>query len=177
MKKSLVLSALVVALAGGIMASDASAQNANSFRRFDINWNVLSYSRQGSVDQYGGTLGFTYHINEKWGFVADLGHHETGSDLLETTTYRFGPKLSNRVGTRVKTFGQFLVGGARLTVPSVGSANGFSMLMGGGVDIGIKPWLAVRAIEGGYSGIHVSGAGWSNGLRLSGGVLFRFGEE
>lgn len=177
MKKSLVLSALVVAFVGGIMASDASAQNANSFRRFDINWNVLSYSRQGSIDQYGGTLGFTYHINEKWGFVADLGHHETGSDLLETTTYRFGPKLSNRVGTRVKTFGQFLVGGARLTVPNVGSANGFSMLMGGGVDIGIKPWLAVRAIEGGYSGIHVSGAGWSNGLRLSGGVLFRFGEE
>ena len=49
--------------------------------------------------------------------------------------------------------------------------------MGGGVDIGIKPWLAVRAIEGDYSGIHVSGGGWSNGVRLSGGVLFRFGEE
>ena len=48
-------------------------------------------------------------MNERWGFVADLGHHETGNDLLETTTYRFGPKLSNRVGTRVKTFGQFLV--------------------------------------------------------------------
>jgi hypothetical protein len=177
MKKSLVLSALVCALLGGIMASEASAQDANSFRRFDINWNAFSYSRQGSVDQYGGTLGFTYHMNEKWGFVADLGRHEPSNDLIRATTYRFGPRLSNRVGTRVKTFGQLLVGGARLTVPSVGSTNGFSMLMGGGVDIGIKPWFAVRAIEGGYSGIHVSGGGWSNGARLSSGVLLRFGKE
>jgi hypothetical protein len=154
---------------------NASAQ-ANEFRRFDINWNVLSWSRQGGLNQYGGTLGFTAHINERWGIVADVGVHEPSGIDLRTTTYRFGPKISQRYGERVTTFGQFLAGGVTFTDDaSTAKINGFSMLIGGGVDIGIRPWFAIRAIEGGYSGFHAVDE-WSNGIRLSGGIVFRFGQ-
>src|SRR5262245_11900681 len=179
MKKSLMLLA-TCALLGGVLVPNASAQSANEFRRFEINWNVLSYSRQESLNQYGGTLGFTAHLNERWGIVADVGVHEPISSGLRTTTYRFGPKLSHRVGNRVTTFAQVLAGGVRLNIPDLGalspSSNGFSMLIGGGLDVGIRPWFAIRAIEGGYSGFHLSGGGWSNGARVSAGIVFRFGE-
>ena len=162
---------------------DLRAQ-ANEFRRFDINYNPVSYSRQGALNQYGSTVALTVHLNERIGIVADLGVHQPAdTDLIRTYTYRFGPKFSNRIGDRITTFGQILVGGARFTVPILGtsspSLSGFSMLSGGGVDIGVTPWFAVRAIEGGYSGIHISGAGggWSNGIRVSVGIVFRFGQQ
>ncbi len=180
MKKSLMF-LVVCILVGGAFTSKASAQAANQFRRFDINWNVLSYSRQGSLNQYGGTLGFTVHVNEVWGVVADVGVHEPILGGLRTTTYRFGPKFSGRVGDRVTTFGQFLAGGFHLSNPDLGtlspSVNGFSTLIGGGLDIGIRPWFAIRAVEGGYSAFHFNGTGWSNGARISSGIVFRFGDE
>ena len=157
----------------GMLAEDALAQ-ANQFRRFDINWNVISYSRQGSANQYGGTLGFAVNLNPALGIVADLGAHQPDNFNITTYTYRFGPRFSTRSGNRVTLFGQLLAGGVRFTSgPS--SVNGFSLLAGGGVDIGIRPWFAIRAIEGGYSGLHAVSA-WSNGARLSTGVVFRFGE-
>lgn len=177
MKKSIAVLVAVLCL-GGV----AAAQDRNEFRRFDINWNVLSYSRQGSTNNYGGTLGFTVHINPRWGIVADAGIHEESGGGLETTTYRFGPKITKRIGPRWSAFGQFLAGGTHLSIPSLGAlsptANGFSMLAGGGVDFGIRRWFAIRAVEGGYSGLYVDrpGLGWSNGARVSAGIVFRFGE-
>ena len=178
MKKSLFVP-VVLALLCGVFASEASAQAANGFRRFDINSN-LSYNRQGSVDQYGGTFAFAAHLNERWAIVGDVGIHEPSNNSFRTITYTFGPRMTHRSGERVTTFGQFLVGGARLSIPALSGApteSAFAMLLGGGVDIGIKPWFGIRAVEGGYSGLHFSGAGWSNGVRLSSGVVFRFGNE
>ena len=121
------------------------------------------------------------HLNERWAIVADVDMHEPSNDSYRVTTYRFGPRMTRRAGERVTTFAHFLAGGAHLSIPSLGSgsptSNGFAMLMGGGVDIGIKPWIGIRALDGGYSALHFSGGGWSHGMRLGGGVVFRFGQE
>ena len=172
-----------------------SKSDANEFRRFEINWNILSYQRQGEVDLGGGTLGLTININEGFGIVADLGVHSTDISGVETTltTYRFGPKFSHRIGGRVTFFGQFLAGGVRLrgdlseafggaTANLSFAGNGFSVYGGSGLDVGIRPWFAIRAIEGGYSGFYVDNLagyelGWSNGFRVSGGIVFRFGQD
>ena len=178
MKKTLVLFAC--ALLAGTFTSDLFAQDANEFRRFDINWNVISYSRQASEDQFGGTLAFAVHANERWGIVADVDVHERISSDVRMITYRFGPIVSHRFGTRGTAFAKFLAGGLHFSIPSLGEVsptlNGFAMLAGGGIDVGIRPWFAIRAIEGGYSGIRLSGGGgWSNGSRVSTGIVFRFG--
>ena len=171
-----------------------SSSDPNEFRRFEINWNALSYSRQGSLNQYGGTLGLAISLNDRVAIIADVGIHQPITTFagvnVTTSTYRFGPKIS-RHGRRVTTFGQFLAGGVRLTgsgsatiagttLTASESVNGFSMLVGGGVDIGIRPWFAIRAVEGGYSGLHIGDTAgsegvWSNGYRVSGGIIFRFG--
>jgi hypothetical protein len=184
MKKTLVLFAC--ALLAGTFTSDVFAQNANEFRRFDINWNVLSYSRQASENGLGGTLAFTVHVNDRWGIVADTAIHSRFDTDVEMVTYRFGPKITHRWGSRGSAFAQFLAGGVHFSIPSLGAfsptANGFSMLVGGGVDVGIRPWFAFRVVEGGYSGIRLCGGGaesrdcgWSNGSRVSTGIVFRFG--
>ncbi|HZI51392.1 MAG TPA: hypothetical protein VFE29_06180 [Terriglobia bacterium] len=178
-------------------SSAAEPSPANEFRRFEINWNILSYSRQGDLNQYGGTLDLAVSLNERVAIIADVGIHQPITTVagvnVTTSTYRFGPRFSARHGRRVTTFSQFLAGGVRLTgsgsvfiggttVTASESVNGFSMLVGGGVDIGIRPWFAIRAVEGGYSGLHIGDVGgveggWSHGFRVSGGIVFRFGQD
>jgi hypothetical protein len=150
----------------------------NEYRPAEITWNLGSYGRQTGVNMAGGSLSFTYNFNERVGVVADLGAQIDTVDNFDILNYRFGPKFSARSGERTTFFTQFLVGGARIYDHDTKEAlvNGFSMLAGGGVDIGIKRWLAWRAIEGGFSSMHFNPYGygwWSNGLRASTGLVFR----
>ena len=164
--------------------SPAGTSSAPSeFRRFEILF-LPSYQRQGKLNLYGGTLAITIKETESFGIVVDFGVHEqtfSGVDA-RITTYRFGPKFSGRTGDRVTIFGQILAGGAHLRGDVNGlTGSGFSILGGGGIDIGIRPWFAIRAVEGGYSGLYLSPSGgadgrWSKGVRVSTGVVFRFGK-
>jgi len=163
---------------------EASAQNTLEFRRFEINADIPSYSRQGNVNRYGGTLGFTVYPAESIGIVSDIGIHQPTGDSQATkmTTYMFGPRISFRLDgqqfdKRRAAFGQLLVGGVRIDgQDGTVLANGFSMVATGGLDIGIRNWVALRVIEGGYSGLRLNGA-WSNGMRISAGIVFRFGGD
>ena len=179
---------LLIASALCVLFSLPSFAQANERRRFDINWNILSYLRQGSADFAGGSLEFAYHATDHWAIVADAGVHSSilfGSD--EVTTYRFGPRYSSKHGNRITTFAEAMAGGARLTnkttlftfgpstTSTTTSVNGFSFGAGGGFDVGIRPWIAFRAVQAQYSFIHFSGAG-SSGVRIGTGLVFRFGK-
>ncbi len=165
----------------GSFAVGASAQ-ANEYRTFEINWQALSYSQQGELEQYGGSLDFAVFMNRRVAIVVDAGIHfpsETALDF-KTTTVRVGPRLQQVYGSRITAFGQFLVGGVRIsgrgnTVSTSESISGFAMYGGGGFDVGIAPWFAWRTVEAGYSGFSIDG-GWSSGVRLSTGIVFRFGK-
>ena len=83
-------------------------------------------------------------------------------------------------------FGEVLVGGARITdnlfnrfllgISTVAkeSFNGYSLSAGGGVDVAIKPWFAIRAAEVNYDFMEIS-ADKINGFRVGSGFMFRFG--
>jgi opacity protein-like surface antigen len=165
------------------------AEDANAHRPFEIGWNVLSYSRQGSVDLYGGDLSFTAYPSQKIGIVADVAIHSGTVNSLDltSTTYRFGPKFVFKHGSRVRSFGEVLVGGTHLngsasitaggtTTTQSESISGFAMAVGGGLDVGIRPWIAIRVAQVDYSYLHISG-GSSNGVRIGGGLVFRFGSH
>lgn len=182
--KIALMTVLVVLIAVPVFAQEMP----NAFRRYEIGWNLLSYSRQGSLNLYGGDLSFTAYPIQRFGITADVAIHQTslqGTDVT-TTTYRFGPKFVSRYGKRASTFAEALFGGTRLTGSTTslsgGSttttsehADGFALAIGSGVDIAIRPWIAVRAVQVDYSLLHFSGI-TSNGLRVGGGLVFRFGQ-
>jgi hypothetical protein len=184
MKLRLCLSAALVL----VFASAVFAEN-NEFRRFDIGWNVLSYSRQGSINAYGGDLSFAFHASKRIAVVADFAAHQasvSGIDL-DTFTYRFGPRYSRTFGSRLTAFGEVLAGGTRLTggtttfssgttTTTSTSFNGFALAAGGGLDIGIRPWFAWRAAQLDYSLLRFGQLdATSNGIRVGSGIVFRFG--
>ena len=54
--------------------------------------------------------------------------------------------------------------------------NGLGLLFGGGIDIGVKPWLAVRLPQVDYSMLRFKDYGvTSHGVRVGVGIVFRFG--
>jgi len=157
-------------------------------RKFDIGGDV-SYSRQGSVELYGGDLSLTTHVWEGVGIVADVAVHSTTvSPTVTTLTYRFGPRFYAGRTRRVSAFGEFLVGGTRITgsssslfpagiAPTATSKglNGFALAAGAGVEVTISPWLAWRAVHADYSLLRFGGS-VSDGARIGTGIVFRFGK-
>lgn len=172
------LIAKIVTLLVILSAAPAFAQEtANAFRPFEIGWNALSYTRQSSSNFYGGDLSMTFYPKKSVGLVADVSiqqSNELGQDFT-LTSYRFGVKLRRPLGGRFTYFGEFLAGGARLSSSSA-HTSGFAGAIGGGLDLGIRPWIAWRMVQYDYSYLYFSSSSSSsNGFRLGTGLVFRMG--
>jgi hypothetical protein len=183
-----ILAAISVLIALSVPA--LAQENRNAFRRNEISYNILSYSRQGSFDLWGGDLSFNHYISDRFSIVGELALHDnksSGSDVVRTTTeYRIGPRYVLLQQKHTRVFGEFLVGGSRVTdnlfnrfilgisTTAKESANGYSFAAGGGIDVPIKPWITVRAAEVNYNLMEISGD-TVNGIRVASGFVFRFG--
>jgi opacity protein-like surface antigen len=153
------------------------------------------------VNVNGWNLSGTVNLNRWFGVTMDFGglYGISTTTILPFVTTSFdghvhtflaGPQFSFR-REKVTPFGHFLLGGARLAgtatlsfptpppipiVPgSVSVSNsGFSLAVGGGVDYKISQRFAWRVqtdyLQTGFSG------GRQDNLRLSTGIVFRFGE-
>jgi peptidoglycan-associated lipoprotein len=136
---------------------------------------TLSYQRTPSFGFVGEFLGVTN------GNVNSSGHDLTLLSYLVGPRYRFVSHQSRWV-----PFGQILVGGSHANgslytatgTPS-GSSNGFATTIGGGVDMAITPHLALRAVQADYFLTLLSNGtnNRQNNLRLSTGLVFRFGSR
>jgi opacity protein-like surface antigen len=146
----------------------------------------------------GGSGSVAYNVIPWVGIVADFGgYHWNGSGIYAgedgtAVSYMFGPKVSMHLG-HVTPFVQSLYGGTHLSgqtceegdgggvrvhpegTPSCssGSANAFSMTIGGGVDWDVTHHLGVRLVQAEYYMTRF-GSETQNNLRLSAGVTFRF---
>ena len=163
-----------------------------------------SFARQGDTNISAGWDGSVEAKFRNWfGIVADVSGHYHSKDLfvsqgsssavvksnLSLHMFRFGPQFTMRSG-KAAPFVHALFGAANAKVTGglqVGSANfsvsnsstDFAAAVGGGVDIDVTDRFAVRAVQVDYSyfrnGSAVFGPGGStNGVRISGGVVFRF---
>jgi hypothetical protein len=178
--------ALILFSSAVIMPAHAQAPGPDAFRRFEIGWNVVSYSRQESSNLYGGNLSFAVRASTRFGVVSEVGVHDTiSSSKVEIVTYRFGPRLYGPTKGRMTPFAEILAGGSRATTSFTAifsggqtttsfSSNGFAFAAGGGLDVRIKPWFAWRAIQSDYSLLRIEGE-TSNGVLLATGIVFRFG--
>jgi hypothetical protein len=122
-------------------------------RRFEVS---VAPSTTGHYT-YGGAMSFVARKSDWLGLVADVATYETRFDDLSFrfTTYQVGPRVYAREARRLRPFAHVLAGGIRHHAvaspvrPFFGS-NDFLLTVGGGIDVQIRPWLALKAFEWDY---------------------------
>ena len=139
------------------------------------------------VNMPGGDVSATVNFKDWLGATADF----SGAYKIITVnnvnvnakvySYAGGPVVSANSAGRLTPFVHALFGQARVTgsagvggVPASGSANGFTMLMGGGVDFKVKRLIAVRLFQADWVYYRISGETESQNGRVSAGVVLRF---
>jgi opacity protein-like surface antigen len=142
-----------------------------------IGYSYFHLGGGADLNQNGISGSVAYKPIPYLGIVGDFGgyHASPGSVSFNTYTYMFGPRIIMHNPTKFTPFVQFLAGGAHLNVGNGsggGSSNNFAYSVGGGVDIGVLPHLAVRP-QLDYVGLHNSG-GTANCTRVSVSAVIRF---
>ena len=137
------------------------------------------YTRLDSVNLNGWNGALTANLKENIGVTADFsGAYKSQSGVsAKTLTYTFGPVISGHKGKPFVPFAHALFGGFHTTVDVLGgsgSANGFAMLIGGGVDVNMSDKLSIRAGQFDWMSLHANGSSNNNNFRYSGGVVFHF---
>ena len=153
----------------------------------------------------GGSANIAFNLNRYLGIVADVGAFTNsqvrftgayGSTIdvdnqnVAVITYLFGPRLSFRQHERVTPFVQALFGGIHanqiliadctFSCTLLPSENTFAMAAGGGLDIKVRRHLAIRIVQAEYlmtrfTDYSTGDVGMQNDVRLSSGIVFRFG--
>lgn len=131
----------------------------------------------------GWDAAFSGYFTKFVGATADFSGHYgpynnanfTPNTSVSRYSYMFGPVFAWR-SPRLTPFARFLLGGTTENVggSSIGDYNGFSWAVGGGIDVTVSKRIAVRFADLDYESVHVPHNGAANGLRYSGGVVFRF---
>jgi hypothetical protein len=160
---------VLLALGLFLFAIPSHAQSADA----SIGYSYFRLGNSNGINQNGVSGSIAYNPNRWLGLVGDFGayHASPGGISLNTYTYLFGPRLTLRNPTKINPFVQALAGGSRLSGGG-GSSNQFAFSVGGGVDIGMLPHLALRP-QVDYVGLHNSGQ-TLNCTRVSLGVNIHF---
>ncbi len=190
MRRLLLLSAVLVYLPLPVLAQEyprAEAFGGYSYFRanpegFNLNgWNA---SVSGNISPWFGIVGdFSGHYGSPsvFGFTVPIVN-------LSSYTFMAGPKLMVHNGGAVTPFAHFLIGGSRASTSAFGvslSDQALAAAVGGGVDIRVSDWLAVRAFQADYVMTRfnsledrIFGSNErQNNVRLSAGLVFRFGNR
>lgn len=158
-----------------LLASAAAV--AQDFPKAEI-FGGYQYSRQNSTNLNGWDASLTGNFNRWFGLTGDFSaaYKTQNSIAFRSYTYTFGPTFASRNNETFTPFGHALFGGFHQSTDfsgsSLGTANGFAMIFGGGVDANITPHIAVRVGQFDFMSFHASG-GSSEIFRYSGGIVIR----
>jgi hypothetical protein len=153
----------------------------------------------------GGSASIAFNVNRYLGLVADFGAYtnsqvrftgaytstvNVNNSNVAVLTYLFGPRLSFRKYDRITPFAQVLFGGVHanqvtltgctFSCTLLPTQDSFAMTAGGGLDVRVHRHFAIRIIQAEYLmtrfASYTTGAtGSQNDMRLSAGLVFRFG--
>jgi len=158
-------------LALSVFAIPSRAQSVDA----SLSYSYFRLGGSGGINQNGVSGSVAYNPNRWLGIVGDFGgyHASPLGVSLNTYTYLFGPRLTLRNPSKINPFAQALFGGSRITVGSGGGSNNqFAYSVGGGVDIGLLPHLALRP-QVDYIGLNTPGS-HTNCTRVSAGLVVHF---
>ena len=131
---------------------------------------------EGGTNFNGFNFGATKNLNQVFGITGDFSasYNSTAGVSLHNYTYTFGPQIALRGNKAFTPFVHGLIGGARLSSPDVsGSVDGLALLAGGGVDVNVNHYAAVR-VGADWMMLHNDGV-WNNkNFRMPIGIVFKF---
>jgi hypothetical protein len=131
------------------------------------------------INANGWNASLTGNFNSWLGLAADFGaaYKTIGGVSTNIYTYAGGPVVSLNSAGQINPFVHALFGGAHAgaSLSGVGSAstNGFTTMLGGGVDIKLNRLLAFRG-QADWVYYRFNGVGESHNLRISPGIVLRF---
>jgi hypothetical protein len=154
-------------LALSVFAIPSRAQSVD----VSVSYSYFRLGGSGGLNQNGVSGSVAYNYKSWLGLVGDFGgyHASPAGVSLNTYTYLFGPRLTLRNATKFNPFVQGLLGGSHITA---GGGNQFAYSVGGGVDIGLLPHLALRP-QVDYIGLNTAGS-HTNCTRVSAGLVVHF---
>jgi hypothetical protein len=100
----------------------------------------------------GGGAAFTYNFDRHWGGEFDWGTSAGGNSNMpdaHETTFSIGPRFMWRTDN-ADFFLHGMVSLNRLSVNGLNGSNGIGAILGGGMDLPIRKWLAFRLFEADY---------------------------
>jgi hypothetical protein len=148
----------------GVLSCCAAAQRVEIFGGYQFTHLQPSYNANGWNASVTGNF---KHI---LGITGDFsGAYRNGVD---TYTYAGGPVFQARLPV-VQPFVHALFGGISASAPGI-STNGFAMLLGGGLDIGMRKGFGWRIVQADWIGTKVSGDTRNRNVRASTGIVIKF---
>jgi peptidoglycan-associated lipoprotein len=185
---------LLLPVSAAVAQSTAAPAPANPKAELAFTYNWVRTNAPpadcGCFNMNGGTVSFAYHFKPSWAVVAEAGAvvntnvESTGRDL-DLVHFLAGPRYTYANHSRFQPFGQALIGDVHAagtlapTEIGLSSSDSFALAAGGGLDINLTPHLALRAVQADYylTLLPNRTSNSQNNLRLSAGVIFRFGHR
>ncbi len=180
MQKFFVLVAFLGLLALPLMAQDNPKVEVFGGYQYEHIGNILNTGIDVNANGWDGAL--SYFFSKNLGVTGDFSGVYKSEDggTAHIYTYSGGPVFALREG-KINPFVHALFGGSNLCgCLSEGkvSVNGFTMMMGGGVDYKVNKRISIRLgqfdwvyYRGSYAGFTKS---FSDNVRISTGVVFKF---
>lgn len=137
----------------------------------------------------GGSSEEMFHVWKSIAAVAQVTGNQTdhvpqSQQGLSLITYMAGPRYSFHAMRRFTLYGQFVIGGVhgfdsyfpKANSQSPGAANSLAFAPGGGLEVGVRDWLSIRAVEAEYLVTRLPNDvnEHQHNLRISSGIAFRF---
>lgn len=158
---------LATVLALGPLCALASAQRVELFGGAQFLHLQSSYNAVGWNASLTGN--FKHFLGITGDFSGAYNSHRSNSSVY---TYTFGPVLTARLPV-IQPFVHALFGGA--TVSSAGvSDNAFAMLVGGGLDVGLRKGIGLRLVQADWLLTKFNDQTQDKQGRVSAGIVLKF---
>ena len=126
---------------------------------------------QPNFNANGWNASITGNFKHVLGITGDFsGAYKEG---VHTYTYAGGPVLAARLPV-VQPFVHALFGGMTIGGATSNSTSGFAMLLGGGLDVGMRKGIGFRIVQADWISTNFSGTTRNRNVRASAGLVIKF---
>jgi len=146
-----------------LLSFTAAAQSLEAFGGYQFT------HLQPAFNAHGWNASITGNLKHVVGITADFSG--AYKDNVHNYTYTVGPVFSARLPI-VQPFLHALFGG--MTTGDAVSKSGFAMMLGGGVDIGMRKGIGVRLVQADWLSTNFSSTTRNRNVRASAGLVLKF---